>query len=220
MRLDLHVHSTHSRDGTASPQDIVRMCRRLGLAGLAITDHNAIDGSLAAHALGRADGLLVVTGVEVSAAEGHVLAYGVKELIPRGLTAAETVERVRAAGGVAVAAHPRRFPSGVGLATAAAVAFDAVEVLNGGSSRSANRAALRLAQGLGKSQTGGSDAHRLDEVGRAYTEAESVFTEDQVLEAIRKGATRAGGRSRTLREGAVYTVETTVEWLRGGMNRL
>lgn len=220
MRLDLHVHSSHSRDGTASPEEIVRRCRHIGLAGLAVTDHNAIDGSLTAQALGRAEGLLVMTGVEVSTAEGHVLAYGVREMIPRGLTAAETVERVRAAGGVAVAAHPRRFPSGVGLDIAGTVAFDAVEVLNGGSSRGANRAALRLAQGLGKGQTGGSDAHRLDEVGRSYTEAESVFTEDQVLEAIRKGATRAGGRSRTLKEGAVYTVETTVGWLRGGMNRL
>jgi hypothetical protein len=220
MRFDLHVHSTYSRDGTAHPGDIVRRCRQLGLSGVAITDHNEIEGSLAVQVMGRAVGLLVVTGVEVSTSEGHVLAYGVRELIPRGLTAAETVERVRAAGGVAVAAHPRRFPSGVGLGLAERVAFDAVEVLNGGSSRWANRAALRLAQRMGKSQTGGSDAHRLEEVGRSYTEAEGVFTEDQVLDAIRKGSARAGGRSRTLREGAVYSVETTVEWLRGGMSRV
>lgn len=220
MRLDLHVHSARSRDGTASPRDIVRRCRQLGLAGLAITDHNDIEGSLAAHALGRADGLLVVTGVEVSSSEGHVLAYGVRELIPRGLTAAETVERIGAAGGVAVAAHPRRFPSGVGLRLAERVAFDAVEVLNGGSSSMANRAALRMVEGLGKAKTGGSDAHRLEEVGRAYTEAEGVFTEEQIIESIRKGATTVGGRSRTLKEGAVYSIETTVEWLRGGMNRL
>jgi hypothetical protein len=220
MRLDLHVHSTYSRDGTAHPGDIVLRCRQLGLSGLAITDHNEIEGSLAAQVMGRAVGLLAVTGVEISTAEGHVLAYGVRELIPRGLTAAETVERIRAAGGVAVAAHPRRFPSGVGLGLAGRVGFDAVEVLNGGSSGPANRAALRMAQRLGKSQTGGSDAHRLEEVGRSYTEAEGVFTEDQVLDAIRTGSTRAGGRSRTVREGVAYTYETTVEWLRGGMNRL
>ena len=220
MRLDLHVHSTHSRDGTASPKDIVHRCRQLGMSGLAITDHNAIAGSLAAHALGRAEGLLVVTGVEVSSSEGHVLAYGVTELIPRGLTAAETVERIGAAGGIAVAAHPRRFPSGVGLDVAERVRFDALEVLNGGSSAWANKAALRLAQGMGRPQTGGSDSHRLCEVGRSYTEVEGAFTEDQVLEAIRKGLSRPGGRSRTVREGAAYSVETLVEWLRGGMDRL
>lgn len=220
MRLDLHVHSAHSRDGTASPRDIVRRCRELGLSGVAITDHNAIEGSLAAGVLGRAEGLLVLTGVEVSTSEGHVLAYGVREIIPRGLTAAETVDRVRAAGGVAVAAHPRRFPSGVGLEVAGRVAFDAVEVLNGGSSSRANKSALRLTQEMGRPQTGGSDAHRLCEVGRSYTEVEGAFTEDQVLEAIRKGHTRPGGRSRTVREGAAYSVETLVEWLRGGMNRV
>ncbi len=220
MRLDLHVHSTHSRDGTASPGDIVRRCRQLGLAGLAITDHNAIEGSLEASALGRAEGLLVVTGSEISSSDGHVLAYGIREVIPRGLPAAETVDRIRAVGGVAVAAHPVRFPSGLGLEVAERVGFDGLEVLNGGSSARANRSAMSLAERLGRPQTGGSDAHRLREVGRSYTSIENVFTEDQVLDSMRKGLSRPGGRSRTNVEGIIYSVEMLVEWLRGGMNRL
>lgn len=220
MRLDLHIHSSHSRDGTATPADIVRRCRQLGLSGLSITDHNAIDGSLEAQALGRPEGMLVVGGLEVSASDGHVLAYGLRELVPRGLTVAETVDRIREAGGVAVAAHPVRFPSGVGLEVAGGVPFDGVEVLNGGSSARANRSALGLAERLGRSQTGGSDAHRLREVGRSFTVFENVFTEDQALDAIRKGMARAGGRSRTFPEGVIYSLETLVEWLKGGMNRL
>lgn len=220
MRIDLHVHSNHSRDGTASPADIVRMCKRLGVGGVAITDHNAVAGVAEAQAVGRAEGVLVVPGTEVSSTEGHVLAYGVREVVPRGLSASETVDRIRSVGGVAVAAHPVRFPSGMGLEVAAGVGFDAIEVLNGGSSRRANRSAARLAERLGRPVTAGSDAHRLAEVGRSCTVIDGAFTEDQVLDAIRKGSTRVDGRSRTVVEGAVYSVETLVGWISGGMGRL
>lgn len=219
MRLDLHIHSRHSRDATASTADIVRACRHVGLSGFSITDHNAIGGSLEARSLAREAGLLAVPGLEVSTSDGHVLAYGVRELVPRGLTAAETVERIEAAGGLAVAAHPVRFPSGIGLSLAESVGFHAIEVLNGGSSRSANRSALVLARRVGRPQTAGSDAHRLGEVGRSYTEIDGASTEDQVLDAIRKGLSRPGGRSRTRAEGVAYSVETLAEWLRGGLRR-
>src|SRR5512137_1739977 len=115
MKLDLHIHSTYSRDGTALPKEIVSRCKALGLDGLAITDHNAIRGSLEAVELAKMEGLFVVRGVEVSTADGHVLAYGVSELVPKGLSIQDTIDRIHSAGGIAVAAHPVRFPSGIGL---------------------------------------------------------------------------------------------------------
>lgn len=169
MKLDLHIHSVHSRDAAGSPTEIIQTCRRAGMQGLAITDHNAIAGSLEASSLGIAEGLLVLKGVEVTTTEGHVLAYGVRELIPRGLAIEETVERIRDSGGIAVAAHPKRFPTGIGLKNAEAGNFSAIEVMNGGSSESSNRKARMVAERLGLSQTGGSDAHRPSEIGRAYT---------------------------------------------------
>jgi len=220
MRFDLHVHSKFSRDGSSLPSVIMRRCKQLGLSGLAITDHNSIDGSFEARSLAKSEGLLVISGSEISTSEGHVLAYGVREIIPRDLSAAETVDRIRACGGLAAAAHPKRFPSGVGLKVAQRVSFDALEVQNGGSSERANRSAQRLAERLARPTTGGSDAHRLDEVGRSYTVLEGVFTEDQALDAIRKGLSRTGGRSRTPAETAVYSMEVFAGWLRGGMNRL
>lgn len=220
MKLDLHIHSTCSRDGTASPAEIVRRCRQLGLSGFSITDHNAVGGSLEACASARSEGLLAISGLEVSTSEGHVLAYGLRELVPRGLTAAETVDRIKAAGGIAVVAHPVRFPSGTGLSIAESVRFDAIEVLNGGNSSAANGSALKLAERLGRPQTGGSDAHKIGEVGRAYTVVDDASTEEQVLDAIRKGLSRPGGRNRTCAEGVAYSAETLVEWLRGGFKRL
>ncbi len=220
MKLDLHVHSNYSRDASPSPKEILESCKREGLDGCAITDHNTIDGSLEACKLGPEMGLLVIRGVEVSAKEGHVLAYGVGELIPKGLTMADTITRIHSAGGIAVAAHPKRFPSGMGLELARTGEFDAIEVINGGSSRRGNNLARRIADEKHMPVTAGSDAHEAPQVGKAYTVVEGVSTEAGLIAAIAKGSSRAGGRSRTFSEGIVYSIEIFVEWLRGDFKRL
>lgn len=220
MKLDLHVHSTCSRDATASPRDIMMHCRKLGLDGLAITDHNAIAGSLEARGLAKELGLVVVRGVEVSAEEGHLLAFGVSELVQKGMTVAETIEKIHSLGGIAVAAHPKRFPSGTGLDVVRKESYDAIEVVNGGSSRRSNALARRVADERRLPVTAGSDAHELSQLGKAYTVVEQCAAEDEVLEAIRKGRSQAGGRSRTRSEGVRYSVETLIEWLRGDFRRL
>lgn len=220
MKFDLHIHSSFSRDGTVSPRDVLTQCRKIGLAGCSIADHNQIEGALEAASFSKEEGLIVLKAVEVSAAEGHVLAYGVDELVPRGLTVAETIDRIRESGGLAVAAHPVRFPSGVGLEFAGSGKFDAIEVLNGGSSSRGNRKAKRLAERRCSPVTAGSDAHKLHEIGKAYVEIEGVTTEDELLDAIKHGLVRAGGRSRSKSEGIVYSIETLFEWMGGSFRRL
>lgn len=220
MKFDLHIHSSYSRDASASPRDIVKRCRKVGLDGLAVTDHNAFEGSLEAYELGRSEGILIIRGVEVSSNEGHVLALGVREIVPRGLEIIETVDKIHAAGGVAVAAHPHRFPSGMRLDLAREGKFDAIEVVNGASSSRSNRLARKVAERKGSPVVGGSDAHDLDHVGRAFTVAEGVSTEDDLLQAIVKGRTNAGGRSRTHVEGMRYPIELLAEWMRAGFRRL
>jgi predicted metal-dependent phosphoesterase TrpH len=220
MKLDLHVHSTFSRDGTAAPEDIISFAMKIGLDGVAITDHNAIGGSQRAFDLASKAGFIVVRGVEVSAKEGHVLAYGVVEPIPKGLPILDTLERIHTAGGIAVAAHPKRFPSGMGLNIAKTTEFDAIEVLNGGSSRRDNSLARRIADEKNSPVTAGSDAHEIESVGKSFTVIESASAEEDVLECIRRGRTSTGGRSRSLSEGTRYSIETLVEWLRGDFKRL
>lgn len=219
MKLDLHIHSTFSRDGTAEPEDIIAYAEGKGLDGVAITDHNSIEGSLKAFG-SPPTGFIVVRGVEVSALEGHVLAYGLTVTVPKGLPMSETIEKVHSLGGIAVAAHPKRFPSGMGLKVAETGKFDGIEVLNGGSSRRRNALARRVADKTGLPVTAGSDAHELDSIGKSYTIIESASTEDDVLECIRRGRTMVGGRSRSRAEGARYSVETMIEWLRGSFKRL
>jgi 3',5'-nucleoside bisphosphate phosphatase len=69
--VDLHAHSTAS-DGSRLPADVVREAKKAGLAAIALTDHDTIDGIAEAVATGREIGVRVVPGVELSAVEGDV----------------------------------------------------------------------------------------------------------------------------------------------------
>ena len=69
--VDLHMHSTAS-DGSRAPADVVREAKRVGLAAVALTDHDTLDGLVEATAMGVELGVRVVPGVELSAVEGDV----------------------------------------------------------------------------------------------------------------------------------------------------
>jgi predicted metal-dependent phosphoesterase TrpH len=69
--VDLHMHSTAS-DGSRAPRDVVREAKRVGLAAIALTDHDTLDGLADATACGVELGVRVVPGVELSAVEGDV----------------------------------------------------------------------------------------------------------------------------------------------------
>jgi predicted metal-dependent phosphoesterase TrpH len=79
-RADLHVHTTHS-DGAYTPAQVVELGRRCGLAALAITDHDTLDGVAEAQAL-AASHLEIIAGVEITAeyraSELHLLGYFVR----------------------------------------------------------------------------------------------------------------------------------------------
>ena len=69
--VDLHMHSTAS-DGSRRPADVVREAKRVGLAAIALTDHDTLDGIAEAVATGNEVGVRVVAGIELSAVEGNV----------------------------------------------------------------------------------------------------------------------------------------------------
>src|SRR2546430_13158399 len=108
MLLDLHNHTQYSPDSRVAPTQLVAVAQRMGLAGVAITDHNAVGGIRVAEAA-ASGGFLVIPAIEVSTEAGHVIEDRVRDLVPRDLSVAETAERVVAHGGVSVAAHPFRY---------------------------------------------------------------------------------------------------------------
>ena len=82
--IDLHVHTTAS-DSTFSPTEVVRLACEIGLAAIAITDHDTADGYREAAEAGRAAGLEVVPGIEISTrftGAVHILGYYIDPLSP------------------------------------------------------------------------------------------------------------------------------------------
>jgi predicted metal-dependent phosphoesterase TrpH len=63
--VDLHTHTTAS-DGTESPTQVVSKAHALGLVGVAITDHDTIQGVEEGLRVGTNLGIEVVGGVEIS----------------------------------------------------------------------------------------------------------------------------------------------------------
>ncbi|MEO0085313.1 MAG: PHP domain-containing protein [candidate division WOR-3 bacterium] len=76
--VDLHVHTTYS-DGLMAPGEVVVTARSLGLRAVAITDHDSVSGIDEAMERGKALGVEVVPGVEmstgVSGEDVHILGY-------------------------------------------------------------------------------------------------------------------------------------------------
>jgi predicted metal-dependent phosphoesterase TrpH len=167
MIFDLHVHSSYS-DGAASPEEIIQHAKGMGIGGIAITDHDEVAGALSALKLDLGD-FVIIPGIEVSSLDGHILGLGIKELIPRDLSAEETVDRIHELGGVAIAAHPYdKIRKGVGDLIYK-VKFDAAEVYNGHTIMSSRKPEDVLGS-LTIPAVGGSDAHLLSELGAVTME--------------------------------------------------
>jgi predicted metal-dependent phosphoesterase TrpH len=199
LRIDPHVHSEASYDGHEPVELLLEQAAEVGLDGLVVTDHDRIEASLRAAELAPDYGLVGLPGVEVSTADGHLLALGVRTLPPRGRPLSETVRWVHGHGGVAVVPHPfQRLRHGVSRRTLAdcSPAPDAVETYNSWLVTGIrNRRARRFAERRGLPGVAASDAHRVGYVGRAYTEVDAeARTAESVLDAFRAGATRVRGQ--------------------------
>jgi hypothetical protein len=100
-----HVHSTYS-DGTATVAEIVAATADAGADCVLLTDHDTLEARRRGEE-GWRDGVLALVGHEVSPRAGHLLVFGVEAEVPhRGRGEREICADVRAAGGVAFAAHP------------------------------------------------------------------------------------------------------------------
>jgi len=106
-KADLHIHTTYSPDGTATvPAVLAHVARTRTVDLIAITDHDVLDGALEALELAPHYGVEVIPGVEISTADGHLLALFVTKPIAPGRPLIESIEAVAEQGGLCIAAHP------------------------------------------------------------------------------------------------------------------
>lgn len=194
-RFDLHIHTFFSRDSLLDPRLLPKAAASRGLAGLAVTDHDFFG----AHRMLESSSLIVVPGMEIRTSAGDMIVLFIQEPI-LSRDPFEVYDLVREQDGVLIAAHPFGFPRlGGSMGEEVTRLLDGVEVVNSRNIfRGQNEEALKLARRLGKAETGGSDAHTLHEVGKAYTLA-AASSLDELRAAIRSRMTRgAGGLSSPL----------------------
>jgi predicted metal-dependent phosphoesterase TrpH len=220
MRADLHIHSFHSKDNHQTAQEIFKAAKSMGLGAIAITDHNTTVGAMEVLRLAP-EGLIILPGIEITSADGHILALNVEQEIPRGLSVPETIDRIHAIGGIAVAAHPYRKWSGLKESMIRKSPFDAIEAINGRNTRKNNRRVLDLALELELPMIAGSDAHKPGNIGAAVTVfADSVQSRDEMINAILNKQVLLDGSGRHTKETISYGGSSIAKWMRRGMRRL
>jgi len=190
LKIDFHVHTCYSRDSSITLKQVVSFAKKRGLDGVAITDHNTVKGALKL----KTRDILVVPGIEISTLQGHLLGINVTTLVPAKRGMEETIQRIHEAGGIAVAPHPSavyKSPPSRQVSS-----YDAVEVMNASSIPFSvlTYFSKRFAEGLGLPQTGGSDSHYAPEIGSAYTVVETGPDVDEIVDAVKRGATFPIGR--------------------------
>jgi predicted metal-dependent phosphoesterase TrpH len=183
LKIDIHIHSINSFDGSIQIEELPEISRSKGLDGVAITDHDKFFDK-------EIEGLIVIPGIEVSTREGHLLGLGYVGEIPAGLSVDKTIKIIHDRGGVAIVAHPYDLIRGGINPTKITEKLDGIETINSKaypynlSKNLAEKAAKRMKV----SSLGGSDSHIPETVGDAYscirTQSKSV---DQIIDAIRKG---------------------------------
>lgn len=215
--VDMHFHS-HYSDGHDTIAEIAAQANELGV-GIAVTDHNEIRGAME---LAEHKELLSIPGIEVTSAEGsHLLVYfySPKDLEHFYLTAVlpfmgadvmsstsremeALIEAARSYSAVVVLPHPysaaytgihNSYFSEERLQNIYEM-VDGVEVINAENMNKWNLKSTVLGFNLAKGVTGGSDGHRLSQMGKSVTLSVSAPTCEAFLDALKAGLTKVVGK--------------------------
>ena len=215
--VDLHFHS-HYSDGFNRVEAIARKAHDLGI-GIAITDHNEIRGAVEID--GYSD-VFSIPGIEMTSKEGtHILIYfyhiehlevfykdhvipymGNDIMSSTTLEMEEIIKRARKFKTVIIFPHPF-----CGIYTGIQNSYfsedrrerifpmvDGVEVINSENMNKSNLRSALLGFNLGKGITGGSDGHRIPQMGKVVTYATCKRSRKAFLDAIKKKKTKVVGK--------------------------
>ena len=202
--IDLHTHTfPASDDSFMSPDELVEASKNLGIDGVCITDHDHFWDAGDVRSLSKRHDFLVLPGCEVNTDGGHVLVFGLKEYVFGMHKMAFLRQRIDEAGGVIVAAHPyrRRFLRERAhdadeyrsmVEKACADGFfsycDAIEVLNGRATEEDIAFSLDLSRKVCPGMVGGSDSHRVSDLGGVASAFHAKITcVDDLVQEIRAG---------------------------------
>lgn len=188
MLIDMHTHtSVYSTDSNLLPHEALARAAERGLDGVVLTEHDVVWPADRAARLSEQVGILVLPAVEVTTELGHILVYGLTELIPRITDSKRLRALCDEQQALMYLAHPARDP-GLRVPRAAMELFDGVEGLNGCDGPLQNQSASSRGRSRPLPPIGGSDSHALHEVGTAATEfGANIETLQDLIAALRSG---------------------------------
>ena len=160
LKIDFHTHTWHSPDSEMSPEDLVDKTRNVGLDGIAVTNHNTMDGVKEVEKLAK--DLIVFRGEEIKTKEGEIIALEIRKPIDKGLDLVDTCKLVKDQNGFIIVPHPfDTLRNGVGNSISKIMDYlDAVEAINSRSYLSAfNKKAFEFARLKRIPMVAGSDSH-------------------------------------------------------------
>ncbi len=191
MELDLHVHSRYSFDSISNPEKILKIARKKGLDGIAITDHDAIKGGIIASQVNIKD-FFTIIGSEIGTEAGDIIGLFLNEEI-KSRTSLEVIDEIKAQDGIAVLAHPFRRAKEINDEVIKRI--DVIEAFNARNKKSANIMAKNLALKHNLPMIAGSDAHFYFEIGRARTIINADNHEiSSIRRAILTNSTKLSGK--------------------------
>ncbi len=185
--VDMHIHTNYSMDSVFTLEETLIELEGV-VDALTITDHNTM-GNYSEEILKGLESKyqlnIFSSCVEISTAQGDILAYGISAVPSLNLRPDEIIEIIHSEKGLAVAAHPFDL---LGLGDLIfELDLDAIEI-NGLRSKQLNDLAREAAESMDLPMIGGSDSHNRFHVGTCVTEfPERIVSLKELIEYIKKG---------------------------------
>lgn len=192
VKVDLHIHTSYSKDGRMSPEDLVRKAKRLGFDAISVTDHGTVKGAIEAERIAKriAKDLIVIIGQEVKTKSGEILAYDIREDIEEERDLIQTCGEIKRKNGFLIIPHPFD-PMRKGIGKRVDDVMEYVDAVEGFNERTVisrfNEKTMRFVKEKRIPAIAGSDAHFIEEFGNTYTLVDSRRQGRDILRAIKEG---------------------------------
>lgn len=167
MNFDLHIHSKYSFDSLLEPKKIIKIAKKRGLDGVAITDHNTIKGSLEAKKINKDHDFLVILGSEIGTEIGDITGLFLNEEI-KSRDSLEVIAEIHEQDGIVVLPHPYRGHK-IDELREILGRIELIEVFNARNNELQNHKADELVAYYEMHSIAGSDAHFSSEIGLGRT---------------------------------------------------
>ena len=200
MKIDLHSHSMPlSACSHMTAEELVQTAKEAGLDGICLTEHNRPWDRDEAQRLSDTFELAVFRGMEVTTKDGDILVFGLHENADEVLTASELRQRTRDKGVYMIAAHPFRGFLMFGFSQLSLTperaserpifqAVDAIEAYNCKVTAQESDMAFDVASLMGLPCVAGSDAHKVADIGKLYTNFDNIIsTEEELIAELAAG---------------------------------